>query len=174
VSDQGDVPRRALHLTAGLDQAQVVHAHRQALLVLRPSIDDADFDAISDRPWPLDVVPFVDRALIMSRNELEAAGPRARKKDFRLGIGADVRDDAQFEVLLALAPFTISASGFAGGRFVFDANDTGTSMWIAVTEEQETELRSRLEALGISPDIFTEPAPRAPRTRRFRWRRGRV
>src|SRR5436190_1956169 len=125
MSDQGGVPRRALRLEAGLEPAQVVQAHRQALLVLRTSIEDASFDAISDKPWPLDVVPFVDRALSMSRNELEAAGPRARKRDLSVDVGVDVRDDAQFEVLLALAPFTIDANGFAGGRFVFSASDTG-------------------------------------------------
>jgi hypothetical protein len=52
-------------------------------------------------------------------------------------------------VLSDMAPYTIHAEGWREGRQVFSASDSGTALWIAVTQEQETELLSRLDRLGI-------------------------
>jgi hypothetical protein len=79
-----------------------------------------------------------------------------------MGIDVDVRDDEQFAVLLALAPFTIGAEAWARGRLVLSAGDTGTSLCIAVTARQEADLMARLDALGVPPAALTS----RPRRRR--------
>lgn len=71
-----------------------------------------------------------------------------------MGIDIDISDGAQFDLLLDLAPFTISAEGWRGDRLVFSASDSGTSLWMAVTQEQEAELLARLDALGIPPTVL--------------------
>lgn len=72
-----------------------------------------------------------------------------------MGIVIDVRDDAQFDVLLALAPFTIHAEAWRADGAAFSTGDTGTALCIAVTEQQEAELTARLHAQGIPSPVFT-------------------
>uniref|UniRef100_A0AB33K7L1 Uncharacterized protein n=1 Tax=Kitasatospora sp. CMC57 TaxID=3231513 RepID=A0AB33K7L1_9ACTN len=55
-------------------------------------------------------------------------GTRPRHAAPGMGIDIDVRDDARFELLLDLAPHTIQAEGWRGGRLVFSASDSGTSL----------------------------------------------
>ncbi|MGW7364361.1 hypothetical protein ACWGI8_13255 [Streptomyces sp. NPDC054841] len=141
---------RELVLVDGLSPADVVLVHREVLRVLRSCIDTAHLDAYSDDAWPPAVMHSYERALSLAR-EAVADGTRSRRADPGMGIDIDVRDDAQFELLLDLAPHTISAEGWRGDRLVFSASDSGTSLWIAVTQEQEAELLSRLDALGIPP-----------------------
>ncbi|RKE05008.1 hypothetical protein BX266_7248 [Streptomyces sp. TLI_171] len=81
-------------------------------------------------------------------------GTRPRRADPGMGIDIDVRDDAQFGLLLDLAPHTIQAEGWRGDRLVFSASDSGASLWIAVTADQMVELMSRLDARGIPPTAF--------------------
>ncbi|THA78681.1 hypothetical protein [Streptomyces sp. A0592] len=150
--ERDDGPRRALLLGDSLEPAELARAHRQALLVLRSSIETAHIDAYSDAAWPQEVVSSYERALSMGRDEA-ARGARSAKDD-PMGIDVDVRDDAQFEVLLDLAPYTIHAEGWRGGRQIFSASDTGTALWVAVTQQQEVELMSRLMAHGIAPTAF--------------------
>ncbi|MFB7476036.1 hypothetical protein [Kitasatospora sp. NPDC056184] len=54
-----------------------------------------------------------------------------------LDTAIDVRDDAQFELLLDLVPHTIHTEGQRADRLVFSAGDSGTSLCIAVTQDQE-------------------------------------
>ncbi|MGA5550560.1 hypothetical protein [Streptomyces pseudogriseolus] len=149
INQQGGVGRE-LVLVAGLSPADVALVHREALRVLRPGIDAAQLDAYSDDPWPPAVLRSRDRVLSLAR-EAVAAGTRARGADTGMGIDIDVRDDVQFELMLDLVPHTINAEGWREDRLVFSASDSGTSLWMAVTQEQEAELLSRLEALGIPP-----------------------
>ncbi|GAA4834871.1 hypothetical protein [Kitasatospora terrestris] len=142
-----------LVLADGMSPADVVLVHREALRVLRSGIDTAHVDAYSDDPWPPAVVHSYERVLSLAR-EAAAHGTRPRRADPGMGIDIDVRDDAQFELLLDLAPHAINAEGRRGDRLVFGAGDSGTSLWIAVTREQEVELLSRLDALGIPPTAF--------------------
>jgi len=121
--------------------------------VLRSSIETAHIDAYSDAAWPQEVVSLYERALSMGRDAV-VRGARSIKDDPGMGIDIDVRDDAQFEVLLALAPYTIHAEAWRTGRQVFSAGDTGTALWVAVTQQQEVELMSRLAAHGIPPTAF--------------------
>ncbi|MEU0680157.1 MULTISPECIES: hypothetical protein [Streptomyces] len=151
--NQDDGPRRALVLGDSLEPAELARAHHEVLLVLRSSIETAHIDAYSDAAWPQEVVSFYERARTMGRDAV-VRGARSVKDDPGMGIDVDVRDDAQFEVLSALAPYTIHAEGWREGRLVFSASDTGTALWVAVTQQQEVELMSRLVAHGIPPTVF--------------------
>ncbi|MFI6861577.1 hypothetical protein ACIBKZ_17015 [Streptomyces sp. NPDC050421] len=151
----GDGARLELFLRSGLDTADVVHAHREALLVLRDSIETAHLDAYSDEAWPQEAVPAYERALLMTEGA-SADGLRCTKSDPGMGIDIDVRDDAQFDILLALAPYTIQAEAWWQGQPLFSAADTGTALWIAVTSQQETQLRSRLGALKVTQSAFAD------------------
>ncbi|MEW2313300.1 hypothetical protein [Streptomyces sp. NPDC006864] len=150
-----DGARRELFLRSGLDAADVVHAHREALLVLRDSIETAHVDAYSDEAWPQEVVPAYELALSMAEGAL-ADGHRSAKSDPGMGIDVDVHDDAQFDVLLALAPYTIHAEAWRQGQPLFSADDTGTALWIAVTAQEEARLMSRLGVLRIPGTAFVD------------------
>ncbi|WP_062641134.1 hypothetical protein [Streptomyces maremycinicus] len=141
---------RELVLVDGLSPVDVALVHREALRVLRSGIEVAHLDAYCDDAWPPAVVHLYERALSLARQAV-ADGSRSRRADPGMGIDIDVRDDAQFELLSDLAPHTINAEGWRGDRLVFSASDSGTTLWIAVTQEQEAELLSRLDTLGIPP-----------------------
>ncbi|MES9511364.1 hypothetical protein ABWJ92_34035 [Streptomyces sp. NPDC000609] len=85
--------------------------HREALCVLRDSSETAHIDACSDIAWPREVAPAYEQVLSMAANEV-ADGVRSAKGDPGMGIDIDVRDDTQFDVLLALAPYTIHAEAW--------------------------------------------------------------
>ncbi|MFD8911489.1 hypothetical protein [Streptomyces sp. NPDC059575] len=152
--NKDDGPRRVLLLGDSLESAELARAHHEALLVLRSNIETAHIDAYSDVAWPQEVVSHYERALSIGQDAV-ARGARSVKGDPGMGIDVDVRDDAQFEVLLALAPYTIHAEGWRQGRQIFSAGDTGTALWVAVTQQQEAELMSGLGAYGIPPTAFT-------------------
>lgn len=157
-------PVREFVLVEGLNHADIALVHREALRVLRPGIDTAHLDAYSDDTWPPEALPSYERLLTLGRERALADGRRSRRDDHGMAIDIDVRDDEQFELLLTLAPYTIGAEAAQGERSVFSANDSGTSLWLAVTREQEAELRGRLRELGI-PEAALADAPR----RRRRW-----
>jgi hypothetical protein len=167
-SRQG-VPRNEFVIADGLSPADVQRVHREALRVLRSDIDSADLDAYSDEAWPPAVLTSYESALSLAREEV-TDGTRSRRNDLGMAIGIDVRDDEQFGLLLDLAPYTINAEGRQGDRSIFSAADTGTSLCVAVTQEQETALLSRLAALGV-PSPALVPLP--PRKRRWNPFRGR-
>ncbi|MET8099308.1 hypothetical protein ABZV29_23000 [Streptomyces sp. NPDC005236] len=126
--------------------------------MLRSSIDAAHIDAYSGDAWPPELLHSYERALLLAREQV-ARGHRSRRSDPGMGIAIDVRDDGQFEVLSDLAPYTIHAEGWRDGRQVFSASDSGTALWIEVTQEQEAALLSRLGLLGIPSGVLTVLAP---------------
>ncbi|MYV39543.1 hypothetical protein GT030_11835 [Streptomyces sp. SID1328] len=170
INQDGDSGRELI-LVDGLSPSHVALIHREALRVLRSGIDAAHVDAYSGDAWPPAVLHSYEGALSLAR-EAVADGTRSRRADPGMGIDVDVRDEAQFELLLDLVPYTIHAEAWWRERQVFSASDSGTSLWIAVTQEQETELVSRLDALGISPQAFAVQ-PRACSRRSSWWRPGR-
>lgn len=154
MTNQDGGPDRELVLVDGLSPADVVLVHREALCVLRSGIDTAHLDAYSDDAWPPAVLHTYERALALARQEV-ADGVRSRRADPGMGIEIDVRDDARFELLLDLAPHTVDAEGWRGDRLVFSASDSGTALWMAVTDGQAAELLARLDALGIPPTALS-------------------
>ncbi|MYQ48009.1 hypothetical protein GTW40_23675 [Streptomyces sp. SID4985] len=152
--NKDDGPRRVLLLGDSLESAERARAHHEALLVLRSSIETAHIDAYSDVAWPQEVVSHYERALSIGRDEV-VRGARSANGDPGMGIDIDVRNDAEFEMLLALAPYTIHAEGWRQGQQIFSVGDTGTALWVAVTRQQEADLMSRLRAYGIPSTAFT-------------------
>lgn len=155
---QDGVRVHELVLADGVRPADVVRVHREVLRVLRSSIDAAHIDAYSDDAWPAEVQHSYERALSLARQEV-VSGTRSRRSDPGMGIDLDVRDDGQFQVLSDLAPYTIHAEGRRAGRLVFSASDSGTALWIEVTQEQEAALLSRLAQLGIPSGVLTVLSP---------------
>ncbi|WP_190012355.1 hypothetical protein [Streptomyces candidus] len=126
--------------------------------MLRSNIDAAHIDAYSDDVWPPEVLDSYERALSLARAEV-VSGARSTRSDPGMGIDLDVRDDGHFKVLLDLAPYTVHAEGWREGRQVFSASDSGTSLWVEVTQEQEAALLSRLGQLGIPSGVLTVLTP---------------
>ena len=139
--------RRDFFLNSGLSAEEVAHAHREALRVVRADIGTASLDACSDEPWPPEVLPLYEQALRMSG------------KGDPVGIEVDVQDDAQFEVMVGLAPYSIGVEcwgrGAEAGAEVYGASDTGTGLCVALTPPQEEELTARLAALGVTGAFCT-------------------
>lgn len=127
--------------------------------MLRSSIDAAHIDAYSGDAWPVEVLHSYEHALSLARQEV-VSGARSRRSDPGMGIDLDVRDDGHFKVLSDLAPCTIHAECRREGRLVFSASDSGTALWIEVTQEQEAALLSRLGQLGIPSGVLTVLPPR--------------
>ncbi|MFJ2715889.1 hypothetical protein [Streptomyces sp. NPDC087437] len=111
--NQTEDPGRELVLLGGLSPADVTLVHREALRVLRSTLDTAHLDAYSDDAWPPAVLHSYERALSLARQAV-ADGARSRRHDPGMGIDIDVRDDEQFAVLTDLAPCTINAEGRRG------------------------------------------------------------
>ncbi|WP_327676233.1 hypothetical protein [Kitasatospora sp. NBC_00458] len=153
-----------LFLADGLDPAVTAAVHREALRALRSAVDRAWVDAYSDDPWPDEVLPAYGQALALARAAL-AGGTRTRRSDPGMGIEIDLRDDAQFAVLLALAPHTIGAEAWRGGVLVYGAGDTGRAFHVTVTPGQEAALRARLAAAGLPAEALRDqPARRSTRS----------
>ncbi|MGZ4780580.1 MAG: hypothetical protein ACXVYL_01685, partial [Oryzihumus sp.] len=54
-----------------------------------------------------------------------------------ISVDLDPRDDEDFALAVAVAPYTICGTGIDGrDRVDYDANDTGTSAWFALTGEE--------------------------------------
>ncbi|MGN6637252.1 MAG: hypothetical protein ACTHJ6_17565, partial [Oryzihumus sp.] len=54
-----------------------------------------------------------------------------------ISVELDPRDDRDFDLAVAVAPYKISGTGLDGlDRMIYDGNDTGTSAWFALTEEE--------------------------------------
>lgn len=158
VTNQHGGVAREVVMVDGLSPAEVELLHREALRVLRSGIDSAHLDAYSDDPWPPAVLRSYERVLSLAR-EAVTDGTRSRRADPEMGIDIEVRDDAQFELLLDLVPHAINSEAWRGDQLVFSASDSGTSLWTTVTQRQEAELLSRLEAQGIPPSALAVPSP---------------
>jgi hypothetical protein len=91
VISQDGVRVRELVLVDGVRPADVVRVHREALHVLRSSIDAAHIDAYSGDFWPPEVLHSYERALSLAREEV-LRGNRSRRSDPGMGIDIDVRD----------------------------------------------------------------------------------
>ncbi|MEU9607536.1 hypothetical protein [Streptomyces sp. NPDC048057] len=154
MTDDG-TERGLVLVSEGLSSEAVATAHRAALRVARPGIGTAHVDAYSDAPWPPEVLASYGAVLALGRAEAAARGD-SRRVDVGMGVDVDVRDDAQFALLLDLAPYTIGAEGWRGDRPVFSASDTGTSLWVRLTAAGEAELCAQLAARGVSPEVFVE------------------
>jgi hypothetical protein len=129
----------------------VAAAYRGALTAMRSRITDFSLDLISDRTWPADVEWAVE-ALTPRRPPRTSILPWV-KREPSINIDLDLRKDEDFQLAVALAPYTINGDGRADdNRIIYSGNDTGTSAYFELTEtEHQTTVQFMTEA-GASPD----------------------
>lgn len=131
----------------GADRATVDVAHRAVLQIQRPRLEDITIDLTPDVPWPEEVRWAVDEA-----------GQRATRTRSFLGrswtrrtgyIDLHPADDRDFEIAMALVPYTIGSTGMdQDQRMIWDANDTGTSAAFQLTATEAEQVRSLIGAGG--------------------------
>jgi len=133
-------------LTARADGSTRVAAIRAALITLRPQLARLDIDVISDDPWPGAVEWAVDAA------RQRIGRRRLRSRDtFR----PDPRDDDDFAIAVALAPYTIGGTGLtARGRIVWSADDTGTSAAFVLSDVSAAAVRTAISDDGGDPSML--------------------
>jgi len=81
----------------------------------------------------------------------------------RTGVDLDPRADAEFEILVALSPYTLLADGWDQDHVnIYDANDEG-GLWLNLSTEEHAQI---VECLGGDGHALTPHA-----RRRSLWRR---
>ncbi|MGW2094274.1 DUF1990 family protein [Promicromonospora sukumoe] len=130
-------------VTDDAPRATIEVAIRSALTVQRDRLARLEVDIVSDADWPAEVSSAVERA-----ERRLAASPR---NDVSLAL--DPRVDEDFEIAVALAPFSIGCTGTnAHGELIWDANDTGTSAAFALTPAEEDAVRLAINGAGGNAD----------------------
>ncbi|SDR70356.1 hypothetical protein SAMN04489717_0159 [Actinopolymorpha singaporensis] len=143
--------RSAFALADDADEATAIAAHQEGLRVVRGALRRVWIDAISDSPWP-------EQAQVALRALLDLAELHHTSDT---GIELDVSDDDQFDLVVALSPFTISAEGWAeSDEQIYSASDTGTGLWMALTPREHSEVRERLLTRGADPNAIIPQPPR--------------
>jgi hypothetical protein len=67
-------------------------------------------------------------------------------------VDADPRDDQAFDAILAIAPYTIGGTGISDrNRIIWSGNDTGTSLAVRLTAEEEAVVRRSIAEYGGDP-----------------------
>jgi hypothetical protein len=135
-------------------RATVEAAIRGALVAQRDRLASVYVDMVSDHDWPADVhatVRLAERRLAANRHG-------------GVSLTLDPRVDEDFDILLALAPFSIGCTGTSShGEFIWDANDTGTSAAFALTPDGERAVRSAITPRSTRPaNTRAPPATRWP------------
>jgi uncharacterized protein (UPF0548 family) len=130
----------------GAARASVETAIKSALIAQRDRLASVYVDIDSDQDWPASVggaVQQAERRLAANRNS-------------DVSLALDPRVDEDFEVALALAPFSISCTGISPqGKLIWGANDTGTSAAFALTPTEESAVRSAITNDGGNADDLT-------------------
>ncbi|GAA2758434.1 hypothetical protein [Actinopolymorpha rutila] len=148
------VCRRPFVLDDGADEVAVIAAHEEGLRVLRGVLRRVWVDVISDLPWPVQV-----------QGAVRALGQLAERRHCgQIDIEVDVDDDEQFELVVAVSPFTIALEGWSeADEEIYSASDTGCGLWLALTPAEEAEFRRRLTECGAEPDAVISQPPRRRR-----------
>lgn len=127
-------------------QEVVDAAIRAALVAQRERLGVIQIDICSDDEWPAEVLGAVAAA----ERRLRAKGSRSITLDL------DPRSDDDFDIAVALAPVTVGGTGLgAEGRYIWDANDTGTSAAFDLTPAEERQVRAAVAAAGGAPEHLT-------------------
>lgn len=126
-------------------RATVEAAIRGALVAQRDRLARVHIDLASDHDFPTSVHAAVRLA--------ERRVPVGRRGNASLTLDPRLHED--FEIVHALAPFSISGDGFShGGDLIWDSNDSGTSAAFFLTPAEEHATRSAISRAGDSPDIL--------------------
>jgi hypothetical protein len=134
----------------GTDRATVDAAHRAVLQIRRPRIEDGTVDLNSDARWPEHVRWAVGEA---GQREMRTRSFLGRSWTRRTAsIDLDPADDRDFEIAMALVPYTIGSTGIDHEqRIIWDTNDTGTSAAFQLTAAEAAQVRSLIGEEGADP-----------------------
>lgn len=129
----------------------VAAAYRGALTAMRIRLADFSLDLISDQAWPPDVRWAVEA--LTPRRPLRTSVLPWVKREPSINIDLDLRKDEDFQLAVALAPYTINGDGRDDDdRVIYSGDDTGTSAYFELTEtEHETTVKFMTEA-SVSPE----------------------
>ncbi|MFD7310994.1 DUF1990 family protein [Promicromonospora sp. NPDC059942] len=134
---------RWLGVTDDAARTTVEAAIRSALTAQRDRLARLQVDVASDADWPADL-----RTTVQLAEGRLAANPRSD-----ISLTLDPRDDEDFEIALALAPFSIGCTGIGtGGKPIWEADDTGTSAAFTLTAAEEHAVRTAITDAGGNPD----------------------
>jgi uncharacterized protein (UPF0548 family) len=140
---KGDDGARWFGVGDDVTRASAEAAIRGALVAQRDRLAEVHIDIVSDHDWPADVRGIVRLA------ERRLAENHQRSTSLIL----DPRIDEDYEIALALAPFSIGCDGFSdNGTLIWDANDTGTSAAFALTPAEELAVTVAITEAGGSAD----------------------
>jgi hypothetical protein len=132
---------RHIYVAGDLSAEEFSELVLATLTLLRPVIDQVWIDAVSDRPWPAEA----QAALALVTRLGHARQGKASRTG--MGIDLDLSDVAQFDALVALAPYTIHAEAHSGRHWVWSVNDSGDGLSVALTDEEFAQVgSSRLSA----------------------------
>ncbi|GHH66272.1 hypothetical protein GCM10017772_05920 [Promicromonospora soli] len=124
-------------------RATVEAAIRGALAAQRSRLASVYVDMVSDHDWPAGA-----RATVRLAERRSAANRHGG-----VSLTLDPRVDEDFDIVLALAPFSIGCTGTSSqGELIWDANDTGTSAAFALTPAEERAVRSAISRAGGAAD----------------------
>ena len=129
----------------------VAATYRGALSAMRGRLASFCIDLISDRAWPQDVRWAVE-ALTARRPPRTSILPWVKYKP-SITIDLDLRDHNDFQLAMALVPYTIDATGIAeDNRIIYSSNDTGWSSYFELTEGEHQTAVQFMTAAGVSAE----------------------
>lgn len=140
----------------GASRATVAALCRGSLLAQRARIAKLWVDVHSDEPWPAEAV-----AAVQELDGLRAArqGRIARRLGSEPGVSVelDPRDDRELGLALVVAPYTICGTGYdASWRSIWNADDTGSSLWFELLPAELVMVLDHLEEHGGRPEDVVE------------------
>jgi hypothetical protein len=110
-------------------------------------------DLISDRAWPPDVQWAVEE--LTPRRPLRTSILPWVRYQPSITIDLDLGKDDDFQLAMALVPYTIDVTGIADdNRIIYSGNDTGWSSYFELTEEEHQKAVQFMTAAGVSADWF--------------------
>lgn len=129
----------------------VAAAYRGALSSVRSKLAGFCLDLVSDEAWPADVQWAVE-ALSPRRPQWGSILPWVQQER-SVTIDLDLREDGDFQLAVALAPYTVNGRGFADdNRTIYSGNDTGTSAYFELTEEERESTVQYMTEEGVGAD----------------------
>jgi hypothetical protein len=151
------MPQQARPAAAGYSVAgeappeAVAAAYRGALDSVRSKLAGFRLELVSDEAWPPDVQWAV-----------EALGPRRPPwnsitpwvgQGRTITIDLDLREDGDFQLAVALAPYTSRCQGFADdNRIIYSGQGNATGAYFELTEEERESAVQYMTEEGVGAD----------------------
>jgi hypothetical protein len=145
-------PTSAAYSVAGEAPPEAVAAaYRGALSSLRSKLTSFRLDLVSYEAWPADVQWAVE-ALSPRRPSRSSILPWA-KYQRSVTIDLDLREDGDFQLAVALAPYTTHCQGLAeDNRIIYSGNDIDMSAYFELTEDERESTVQYMTEEGVGPD----------------------